>query len=121
MSSPRVLVVDDEPLLVDVLRRLLARDGVEVLGATSGDEALALLATEELSMVICDVRMPRMDGPTLLREARRRGLTPPWVFLTGFADESDTSLLEAGACAVLGKPLPAAALREAVRAWARVA
>lgn len=121
MSAPRVLVVDDEAVLVDVIRRLLARDGVEVRCATSGDEALEALATAEFSMVLCDVRMPRMDGPTLLREARRRGPTPPWVFVTGFADASDTSLLEAGACAVLGKPVPAATLREAVRTWARVA
>ena len=121
MSAPRVLVVDDEAVLVDVIRRLLARDGVEVRCATSGDEALEALATAEFSMVLCDVRMPRMDGLTLLHEARRRGPTPPRVFVTGFADASDTSLLEAGACAVLGKPLPAATLREAVRTWARVA
>lgn len=121
MSAPRVLVVDDEALLVDVLRRLLAREGVEVRGATSGDEALLALASAEFSMVLCDVRMPRMDGPTLLREARRRGPTPPWVFLTGFADAPDAALLEAGACAVLGKPVLAATLREAVRTWARVA
>lgn len=121
MSARRVLVVDDEVMLVDVIRRLLMRDGVEVSVATSGDEALAALATSDFSLVLCDVRMPRMDGPTLLREARRRGPTPPWVFLTGFADESDNALLAAGACAVLGKPVPAATLREAVRAWARVA
>jgi two-component system cell cycle sensor histidine kinase/response regulator CckA len=121
VSAPRVLVVDDEALLADVIRRLLARDGVAVRCANSGDEALEALAKEDFSMVLCDVRMPRMDGPTLLREARRRGPTPPWVFLTGFADESDASLLEAGACAVIGKPAPAATLREAVRTWARVA
>lgn len=121
MSAPRVLVVDDEAVLVDVIRRLLTRDGLEVRGATSGDEALAALAAAEFSLVLCDVRMPRMDGLTLLREARRRGPTPPWVFLTGFADESDATLREAGACAVLGKPVPAATLREAVRAWARAA
>ncbi|MFO0626926.1 MAG: response regulator [Polyangiales bacterium] len=121
MTNLRVLVVDDESMLVDVIRRVLTRDGVEVRCATCGDDALAALAADEFAMVLCDVRMPSMDGPTLLREARRRGPTPPWVFLTGFADVSDTSLLEEGACAVIGKPVPIATLRETVRTWARVA
>lgn len=113
---PRVLVVDDEPLLVSALIRTLARIGCEGVGAHDGLEALARVRDDApIELVFCDVRMPNMDGPTLLQELRAAGASMPFVFLTGYGDHSDAELRAMGAAAVCGKPTPAAVLREVVR------
>jgi len=113
---PRVLVVDDEPLLVSALVRTLARIGCEGIGAHDGLEALARVRDEgPIDLVLCDVRMPNMDGPALLKELRALGATMPFVFLTGYGDHSDAELRAMGAAAVCGKPTPASILREVVR------
>ena len=100
-----ILVVDDEPLLRRVIERFFRLLGFETQAAANGEEALALLAVSVFALVVCDVRMPRLDGLQTLAEAQRRfGQLPPWVFLTGYADRSDRSLYDAGAYSVLGKP-----------------
>lgn len=117
MTRPRrVLVVDDEPLLVAALVRTLARIGCDVVGANDGLDALDRVGAEgPFDLVICDVRMPKMDGPAFLRALRARGEVVPFVFLTGYGDHSDTELLALGADAVCGKPTPPARLRDLVR------
>lgn len=113
----KVLVVDDEPLLVKSLRRLLVREGHEVLTAGDGQQALELLAAEQVDVVLSDVRMPVMDGVTLVRQLReRRERPPPVVLLTGYADLSDAELRCAGAVAVLGKPVEVETLFAALQA-----
>jgi CheY-like chemotaxis protein len=110
------LVVDDEPLLVSALIRTLARIGCEGIGAHDGLEALARVRDEPpIDLVLCDVRMPNMDGPTLLKELRALGAAMPFVFLTGYGDHSDAELRAMGAVAVCGKPTPASILRDVVR------
>lgn len=102
----KVLVVDDEPLLVKALRRVLVREGHEVLSAADGAQALEVLAAAQVDVVLSDVRMPVMDGVTLVRQLREtRASPPPVILLTGYADLSDAALKGAGAVAVLGKPV----------------
>lgn len=117
----QVLVVDDEPAIVDAMARLLAYEGVAVVRAGNGAEGLARLAERRFDLVLCDVRMPVMDGPAMLT-ALRAGAPPhpPLVFLTGYADRSDRELLALGAAAVRGKPLGAAELFELVAAHGAV-
>lgn len=117
-EGPRVLVVDDEPTLVRVIVRMLEMEGFSARGAQNGVEALAALERERYALVLCDVRMPVMDGPAMLRALRRRGDASRVVFLTGYADNSSAELLALGASAVYGKPLEPAALIEIVRLWA---
>jgi CheY-like chemotaxis protein len=71
--------------------------------------------------VLCDVRMPVMDGPALMRVLHSRPDAPPLVFLTGYGDRSDGELLALGARAVYGKPIEGKALLEVVRGAARSA
>ena len=113
----RILVVDDEPLLVRALERLLARAGFETSSASNGSAALELIARHDFSLIICDVRMPVMDGVGLLRALANQG--PPVVMLTGYGDESDQALRELGASAVLGKPVGFSTLREIISKFAR--
>jgi len=65
-----ILVVDDEAAIVNLLRIILSQDGVEVLGAYDGLEALDIARRERPDMVISDVMMPRMDGRELCRAIR---------------------------------------------------
>jgi len=115
-----VLIVDDEPLLLRALVRMLRSDGIEAIGVANGALALEALADASFDLVLSDVRMPVMDGPTLLRHLRARGdAAPPLVFLTGYADDSDGTLLAAGAKAVCGKPTDPDELVTIVRRHAR--
>jgi CheY-like chemotaxis protein len=111
-----VLVVDDEPALVRAMTRLLTYVGVDAVGACHGADALARLDERAFDLILCDVRMPVMDGPALLRTLRERGAPhPPVVFLTGYAERGDRELLALGAVAVRGKPIEANDLFELVR------
>ncbi len=101
----RVLLVDDEPLLVDALGRLLRRAGVWVTEASDGVEALQRLRDERVDVILSDVRMPKLDGPGLLRALRAGDDPTPLVFLTGYGDYADQDLLGLGASEVLSKPV----------------
>ncbi len=109
----KVLVVDDEPLLVRSLARVLVREGHVVVTAAHGALALELLGTTTVDIVLSDVRMPVMDGVEFVRRLREVMATPPpVVLLTGYADTSDAELRAAGAIAVLGKPVEVGTLLE---------
>jgi signal transduction histidine kinase len=85
-SGPRsILVVDDEPQLAELLAEILGSAGYDVSTAASGHEALSRLESGSWDLVLCDLRMPGMDGPTLYHEVARRrpGLEQRFVFLTG--------------------------------------
>lgn len=112
----QILVVDDEPLIVRMLQRVLVSNGYDVLGASDGQAALAVIATSPVDLVLSDVRMPGMDGPGLLAELRRLPAPPPLVFLTGYGDHTDGQLKEMGAAEVHGKPLTSESLLALVRA-----
>ncbi len=85
-QRPTVLLVDDEEPILNSLRRLLRGQPYDVLLATSGEQALAIMAERNIDLVVSDARMPNMDGATLL--ARIYGLYPDTtrILLTGFAD-----------------------------------
>src|SRR6266545_660939 len=72
MAKERILVVDDEQNARVALRTILSEEGYEIAEAADGEEALALLPGFAPAAVLADVRMPRMDGITLLKRARER-------------------------------------------------
>ena len=115
-AAPEVLVVDDEPMVVEAIVRLLEHEGIRCLGAADGRQALALLAQDRVRVVLSDVRMPDIDGPTLAERLRDEFDAPPRVvFLTAYADRSQAALLASGAVRVLGKPIDPATLLRVVR------
>ena len=77
-----VLIADDDPVVRDVVRRYLERDGHDVSIARDGNEALALLKTERIDMAVLDVMMPGPDGLTLCRSMRRGDVS--YCFLCAF-------------------------------------
>ena len=84
----RVLVVDDEPAVRDVLREALEAEGCEVVVAESGEMALELYDAAEgsIDIVFTDIGMPEMSGWELAREIRKRSDTIPLAIVSGWAD-----------------------------------
>lgn len=81
-----VLLVDDEPLILSSLRRLLRNQPYDLLLAESGEQALQLLESRPVDLVVSDARMPNMDGAALLAEIHRRSPETIRILLTGHAD-----------------------------------
>ena len=88
MSSPmRILLVDDEQLVLSSLRRLLVREGLSVQTCSSGQEALALLETETVDLILSDHRMPGMSGLEFLDQVASRWPNIKRCMLTAQADK----------------------------------
>lgn len=104
MSSRRVLVVDDESSIADLLAEYLRRDGFEPIAARTGEQALEVVASGGVDAVILDVRLPGIDGFEVLRRIRTTSSVPV-VMLTARAEETDTLIgLEVGADDYITKP-----------------
>lgn len=87
---PRILVVDDEALILSALRRLLCDCGFEVFTADSGKAGLAILERETIDVVISDMRMPEMTGAEFLEQTFSRWPDVKRILLTGYADVDST-------------------------------
>ena len=85
-TKSAVLLVDDEESILNSLRRLLRGQPYEVVLATSGAQALEIMATRPIDLVMSDARMPGMDGATLLAEVHRLYPATSRILLTGYAD-----------------------------------
>jgi EAL domain-containing protein (putative c-di-GMP-specific phosphodiesterase class I) len=104
----RILVADDEPMLLRGLDRVLTRCGYEVVTASDGDQAAELLNQLEFDAIVSDISMPGMNGIQLLRRARERDLDVPVLLVTGApAVETAVEALEYGAFQYLTKPVDA--------------
>jgi DNA-binding response OmpR family regulator len=117
----RVLIADDDTVVRDVVRRYLERDGLDVLVARDGNEALRLLTTERIDVAVLDVMMPGRNGLTLCRMLRERsGYALPVILLTALGEEGDRIAgLEAGADDYLTKPFSPRELALRVRSVLR--
>lgn len=101
----RILVVDDEEKMRHLLSIMLERRGHLVDQARDGIEALEMIGKAPYDMVITDVKMPRMDGETLLRKIMQMDAPCPVVFITAFATvESAVDAMRAGAADYITKP-----------------
>ncbi len=120
-SGARVLVVDDEEALRRAYARRLSEAGYEVVEASTGLEALAMLGQGRFDVVLSDVTMPGMTGIELLRAVREKDLDVPVVLVTGNPSvDSATQAVEYGALRYLIKPVERAALLETVERAAKM-
>ena len=100
-----ILIVDDEPLIRDLLRTHLEYAGYTCTEAGDGSAALSVLSAGNVDLVILDVMMPFMDGMTCLREMRARRINTPVIMLTARGEEYDKLAgLEQGADDYVVKP-----------------
>ncbi|MGD8244325.1 MAG: response regulator transcription factor [Anaerolineae bacterium] len=116
MEAATILVVDDEPAVCSFLRDMLVGDGGRVTTARNGEEALARIATHEFDLVLLDLKMPGMDGTTVLERVRERWPDTSVIVLTGHGSlETAVEALRHGALDYLFKPCGTAQLRESVQ------
>jgi DNA-binding response OmpR family regulator len=94
MTTPRILVIDDEQTVRENIVRFLTLEGYRVDAAASGEEGLALARRRTPDLVLCDLMMPGLDGFGVLVRMRAEGATAsvPFVFLTGSAEVSDATV-----------------------------
>lgn len=115
-TDARILVVDDEPDFLDVLKDSLAPLGCKLDMAANGKLALPMILGRRPDAVLSDLRMPGMDGLTLLKTVRDQGLQVPFVFLTGFGDrDAVATALRLDAFDFLEKPFDEARLQSVMR------
>jgi DNA-binding response OmpR family regulator len=114
MSNKRVLIVEDDPAVRQIVRVLLERDGIDVDVAEDGERAIELLREKTYATVLLDLLLPRLDGRGVLEFMRERELETPVVVLTAVADSEDLDprLVRV----VLQKPFEARELRRVVSA-----
>lgn len=117
--TTRILIVDDEPGVVSLLRDYFTQHGFQASGAGDGVEALQVAREVEPDLIVLDIMMPKMDGPTFLREYRRTSNTPV-IMLTARVEETDKVVgLELGADDYVTKPFSPRELVARIRAVLR--
>jgi two-component system cell cycle sensor histidine kinase/response regulator CckA len=115
-GSGTVLLVEDEPMVRSVAERALTRHGYTVITADNGEDALAVLEREEqIDLLISDVVMPGMDGPTMVREARKSRPELKILFMSGYAEEQLRKSIDIENVNFLPKPFSVTELAEAAR------
>ncbi len=104
-SPARILVVDDEELIRDLLKMVLVDEGYVVVTAADGEEAIKRLEMSPFDLVITDLVMPRVNGVEVLRAAKRIDPGYPVMVITGYPSvETVTKLVRLGAGDYLTKP-----------------
>ncbi len=105
-TGTRILLLDDDASLRDVLSMVLEDAGYHVESAADGRAGKALYATQDIHLVVCDVNMPHLDGFTFCRELRGEGESVPLILLTSRDSEVDEALgLDLGADDYISKPV----------------
>lgn len=98
-----ILVVEDDPSILDMVMQILSTEGYPVVGAKNGVEGLAQLDRATPSLIFLDMRMPRMDGWEFAAALRKRGIVSPVVVMTA-ADNAKRWADEVGADGYVVKP-----------------
>jgi two-component system, cell cycle sensor histidine kinase and response regulator CckA len=115
-GSGTILLVEDEDMVRAVAERALTRNGYTVVTAANGEIALELLAgRSDFDLIVSDVVMPIMDGPTMVRKARADFPSMPILFMSGYAEEQLRKMIDLDNIAFLPKPFSVQQLAEAVR------
>lgn len=118
---PLVLIADDDPDILLLLRVRLERSGYEVIAAQDGAEALALAVDRSPDLAILDISMPELTGVEVTRTLRERNFTQPVILLTALTQNADVAAgAAAGADAYLTKPFSPQELESRVRALIHV-
>ena len=108
MTAPSILIVDDQPINVQLLKRKLEREGLQVVPAYSGSEALDLVSQSRPDLILLDVMMPDMDGIEVCRRLQASADTRsiPVIFVTArTSKEGKIEGLSVGAVDYITKPI----------------
>ena len=112
----KVLVVDDEAIVLKSCRLVLEDEGCEVLLASSVAEAMPMIAEHAPTLLLVDVKMPLQDGMYLLRQMREQGLCIPVIVMSGFSTaETIREAQDLGALSFISKPFTPDELAQTIR------
>ncbi len=115
-GPPTVLVVDDDDRIRSLLMDTLSALGYQARGAKNGEEALSLVESDSLDLVIADVRMPKMNGLSLLKNIKGRNPLLPVLIITGYNfTYTKDQAMESGADGFLAKPFRIGKIEELMR------
>ena len=105
-SNYKILIVDDEQDLADVLGEFLRDEGYDVTVTYGGEEAFRAFQKDKMDLILSDVRMPKGDGITLLEKVRAISKDSPiFILMSGYSDLNKTELLHKGVNNILSKPM----------------
>ena len=105
LTRPRILVVDDDPAVLELLGKSLQLSDYEVDLCGDGPSGLERMSNTDYDLLIVDLKMPGMDGLSVIREARRRNLELPVIVVTGFSTEANAiEAINLGVSGYLTKP-----------------
>ncbi|MCK5165384.1 MAG: response regulator [Desulfobacula sp.] len=123
MSANKILIVDDEEIIVRLLSMSLRSDGYETLAAYSGEQGLEVFKSESPDIVVTDIKMPGMDGLELLKKIKEINSEKEVIIVTGHGDiDSTITALQYGASDFINKPVRDESLAIALeRAKAKIA
>ena len=122
-TPPQLLIVDDQPMNVDILKTRLAVHGYDILTATDGEAALDIATTQHPDLILLDIMMPKVDGIEVCQRLKGDPTLPfmPIIMVTAKADSKDVVAgLDAGADEYLTKPVDQAALVARVKSMLRI-
>ena len=115
-----VLIVDDEPAVLNLLSKVVRSNGLEAIEAGGGEQALAILENHPCDLILLDVNMPDMDGFTVVEKIRARGDRTPIVIVSGRKEDFDTLYaLDIGADEYITKPFNPVTLGAKIKAILR--
>jgi two-component system NtrC family response regulator len=114
--KPKILVIDDEVNMLTLLKRVLGKEGYQVLGAESGKEGVRLAGTETFSLAIVDVRLPDMDGLNVLKRLKEINPRLPVILISAYPTwEVEEKAKKEGSAGYLTKPLNLKLLKDIVK------
>ena len=111
----KILVIDDEPGIRDLLDTLLTRKGFHVVVADSGQKGLEMVRRQQFDVVVLDLKMPGMDGLTVLQQVRSLSPAQPVIILTGAGTETEQQVRALGASEFVEKAFSLHLLGDAIK------
>jgi DNA-binding NtrC family response regulator len=112
----KILVVDDDAIVIKSCRRILEAEGFEVMTVPGADEALEKIKSSEFDLLLMDVKMPKHDGIFLMREIKKNWPDIPIIVMSGYpTPETIADVLKLGATQFIPKPFRPDELVKAVR------
>jgi DNA-binding response OmpR family regulator len=115
-TSQRVLIVDDDPAVREILSAILQREAVVCDVASDGEQALELLRREPYGAVLLDLLMPRLDGEGVIRFMKEQGITTPVIVMSAGVTDGTHDLDPTVVRVQMQKPIELGDLRAVVRA-----
>jgi DNA-binding NtrC family response regulator len=117
MDKKRAIVIDDEQIVLDSVKKILSEEGFDVVTATGGGAGVSHAISEAFDIVLTDIRMPDIDGFKVIRDIRKFKPAVPIVIITGYASvNSAVQAMKLGASQYLEKPFTPEQLIQTVRA-----